>query len=93
VPRLRSVDVDNIAKEFEDMNGKVKQLVAHRGFGFVTAEDGASLFFHMTDAPEFNDLQEGDPVRFEEFLPVPEKGRRAHQVERIPASVPAPEAA
>ena len=65
------------------MNGKVKQLVAHRGFGYVTAEDGGSLFFHMTDAPGFNDLEEDTPISFEEFLPVPEKGRRAINVQKV----------
>ena len=61
--------------------GTIKKVVAHRGFGFITAEDGKEYFFHRgaLQAPlDFDRLVGGERVSFEvEALP---KGPRANQV-------------
>ncbi|MEW4489843.1 cold shock domain-containing protein [Thalassoglobus sp. JC818] len=50
------------------LRGKIKKLVADKGFGFITSEDrGGDLFFHVSaiqDA-EFESLQEGQDVEYE----------------------------
>jgi len=50
------------------MRGTIKKLVADRGFGFITGEDGADYFFHRDDLREGLDLthlKAGDVVSFE----------------------------
>ena len=62
-------------------NGTIKKVVADRGFGFITAEDGKEYFFHRggLQAPlDFDRLNGGEKVEFEvEQSP---KGPRATQV-------------
>lgn len=64
------------------MNGTIKKLVHDRGFGFITAEDGAEYFFHrssLTDGREFDTLRGDEQVAFEvEQSP---KGPRAGRVQ------------
>ena len=48
--------------------GTIKKVVADRGFGFITAEDGKEYFFHRGGliAPlEFDRLVGGERVSFE----------------------------
>jgi CspA family cold shock protein len=57
------------------MTGYIKKLVAERGFGFITAQDGTDVFFHRSQTAEFDELREGDDVSFE--VEANEKGPRA----------------
>lgn len=60
-------------------NGTIKKLVADRGFGFITADDGKDYFFHRSATPEFDRLVGGEQVTFEvEQSP---KGPRAGKVQ------------
>ncbi|CAN5608442.1 MAG: cold shock domain-containing protein [Chloroflexi bacterium] len=48
--------------------GTVKKLVADRGFGFITAEDGKDYFFHrdgLDRSLDFDRLVGGEKVAFE----------------------------
>ena len=60
--------------------GKVKKLVRDRGFGFITAQDGAELFFHRNavQGATFDSLTEGQAVTFD--TEQGEKGPRAANV-------------
>ncbi len=62
-------------------SGTVKKVVADRGFGFITAEDGKEYFFHrsgLQPSLDFDRLVGGERVSFEvEQSP---KGPRAVQV-------------
>ncbi len=61
--------------------GIIKKVVADRGFGFITAEDGKEYFFHRSGLQaslDFDRLVGGERVSFEvEQSP---KGPRAVQV-------------
>ena len=61
--------------------GTVKKVVADRGFGFITAEDGKDYFFHrggLQPSLDFDRLMGGERVSFEiESSP---KGPRAVRV-------------
>lgn len=45
--------------------GKIKKIIAQKGFGFIDAPQG-DLFFHHSEVKEgtFDHLQEGDLVEF-----------------------------
>ncbi len=58
--------------------GTVKKIVADRGFGFISGEDGKEYFFHRSAIPNFDDLRGGERVKFE-TEPSP-KGPRAGRV-------------
>jgi CspA family cold shock protein len=47
--------------------GKIKKLVADRGFGFISAMDGRDIFFHQSSLMDikFETLSEGQEVEFE----------------------------
>lgn len=47
--------------------GKVKRLVADRGFGFIETDRGADLFFHHSEVQQasIEDLQVGQAVEYE----------------------------
>ena len=63
------------------MTGTVKKLVADRGFGFITAEDGSEYFFHRSGVDSslvFEDLVIGGPVNFD--VERSDKGPRAGHV-------------
>jgi len=61
--------------------GTVKKVVADRGFGFITADDGKEYFFHrsgLESSVDFDRLAGGEKVEFEiENSP---KGPRAARV-------------
>ena len=63
--------------------GKVKKLVADRGFGFISDTDGREVFFHQSSLIDarFDSLSEGQDVEFEvEKSP---KGPRAINVKIV----------
>lgn len=67
--------------EPETMTGTVVRLFREKAFGFITSEDGQEFFFHRSAAEAFDQLTEGDAVRF-----VPgqgPKGLRAENIERM----------
>ena len=62
--------------------GIVKKVVAERGFGFITAEDGKDYFFHrsaLAQSLEFDRLAGGEKVEFE--IEQDPKGARANNVQ------------
>jgi CspA family cold shock protein len=75
------------AEEVVVATGTVKKIVADRGFGFITAEDGKEYFFHRSglDASlDFDRLGGGEKVEFEiESSP---KGPRAAKVRAADAA-------
>ena len=62
--------------------GTVKKIVADRGFGFITAEDGKDYFFHrgeLDPSMDFDRLIGGERVQFE--VEASPKGPRAIKVQ------------
>ena len=59
--------------------GKIKKLVADKGFGFIEGERG-DIFFHCSVVKDvaFNDLREGQQVEYNEGRGP--KGPRAEDV-------------
>ena len=47
------------------MKGTVKFFNAHKGFGFIAAEDGKEYFVHQTALAEGVTLNENDEVEFD----------------------------
>jgi CspA family cold shock protein len=47
--------------------GRIKKLIADRGFGFIQTTDRADIFFHSTEVKgvDFASLREGQEVEFE----------------------------
>jgi CspA family cold shock protein len=48
--------------------GTIKKLIADRGFGFITGEDGKDYFFHrqgLSPAMDFDRLVGGEQVSFD----------------------------
>ncbi len=63
------------------MTGTVKKVVAERGFGFISAEDGQEYFFHrsgLDSSLSFENLATDERVSFE--VENSDKGPRARQV-------------
>jgi CspA family cold shock protein len=61
--------------------GTIKKLVADRGFGFITAEDGKEYFFHrdgLDPSLDFDRLAGGERVEFD--IEASPKGPRAAKV-------------
>lgn len=46
--------------------GKIKKIVADKGFGFISADDGQEVFFHHSAVADrqFENLAEGQKVEF-----------------------------
>jgi CspA family cold shock protein len=64
-------------------SGRIKKLVADRGFGFIAADDGVEYFFHrsgLDPSLNFDSFSEGDRVDFE--IEPSQKGPRAYRVRR-----------
>ena len=64
--------------------GTIKKLVRDRGFGFITGQDGAEVFFHRNavQGAAFDSLAEGQAVEFDSEQG--EKGPRAANVRLAP---------
>jgi len=47
--------------------GTIRRLIADRGFGFITSEQGEDLFFHRNELQgvAYHSLREGQQVEFE----------------------------
>ena len=63
------------------MTGSIKKVVPERGFGFITAEDGAEYFFHrsgLDSSLDFDSLSGGEAVSFD--VEKSDKGPRAGRV-------------
>lgn len=61
--------------------GTIKKVVADRGFGFITAEDGKDYFFHRNELDstlDFDRLNGGEKVSFD--VQQSPKGPRATRV-------------
>jgi CspA family cold shock protein len=64
--------------------GTVKKLVADRGFGFITADDGKDYFFHrdgLEPSVDFDRLVGGEKVTFE--VQESPRGPRATRVQTV----------
>jgi CspA family cold shock protein len=62
-------------------SGTIKKVVADRGFGFITAEDGKDYFFHRNELDstlDFDRLNGGERVSFD--VQQSPKGPRATRV-------------
>ena len=46
------------------MKGTVKFFNTQKGFGFITGEDEADYFFHVTELPEGSEVDQGAEVEF-----------------------------
>lgn len=55
-----------LGKKAVGLKGKIKHLVPHRGFGFISGENGKEVFFHRSvlRGGDFDALQEGTRVQF-----------------------------
>ena len=64
-------------------NGTVKWFNESKGFGFITAEDGADVFVHFSAIQDkgFKTLAEGQAVSFD-IVEGP-KGPKAENVEKL----------
>ena len=64
--------------------GRVKKLLRDRGFGFITVQDGAEVFFHRNavQGAAFDSMTEGQAVTFDNEQG--EKGPRAANVRIAP---------
>ena len=66
-------------------SGTIKKLIAERGFGFVTSDDGKDSFFHRSGVDSafgFDGLRIGQPVSFS--IEASPKGPRAVHVRPAP---------
>jgi len=64
--------------------GKIKKVIEGKGYGFIKAEDGKEIFFHMSGLQgfDFKDLKEGDPVEFDVEKDKRGRGFRALNIRR-----------
>ena len=67
--------------------GKIKKLVADKGFGFISTDGGQEVFFHHSSVADrqFDNLSEGQKVEFaiEQGGNNKGKGPRASSVEPL----------
>jgi CspA family cold shock protein len=65
--------------------GKIKKLIRDRGFGFITAQDGAEVFFHRNavQGGAFDSLTEGQTVEFD-----PERGDKGPRAANVKIAAP-----
>lgn len=65
------------------MKGRIKRIVRDRGFGFISAEDGQEVFFHMSGlvGMDINTLAEGQQVEFQ--VKRTAKGPRAEDIRSL----------
>lgn len=61
--------------------GIVRKVIADRGYGFITGEDGKDYFFHrdgLASSLQFDRMTEGERVEFD--LQASQRGPRAVNV-------------
>jgi len=65
--------------------GVIKKIVSDRGFGFISGEGGADVFFHHSSVTEgpFDDLKEGQTVDYVLDDERRDKGPRASSVKLV----------
>lgn len=63
-----------------DHIGHVARIFYEEGYGFITKEDGTEYYFHLDNVvnPSFDQLQEGDEVKF-----IEEMGAEGPQAKRV----------
>ncbi len=63
------------------MIGKIRRLIADRAFGFIAGNGRKDVFFHASQAADFDALTEGQQVEYE---PVESpKGPQAQNVRAV----------
>lgn len=62
------------------MKGTIKFFNETKGYGFITAEDGSSVFVHKSAVAEGLNLRENDSVTFE--VEKGDKGLKASNVQK-----------
>jgi cold shock protein len=82
----RTVQTDRVREDVEVnvATGTIKKVVADRGFGFITADDGKDYFFHRSGIEaslDFDRLVGGEQVEFE--IEQSPKGPRAARVRAV----------
>lgn len=65
------------------MNGTIKKFMSDKGFGFIAAEDGSEVFFHVSSLQpaDAQAVREGQAVEFR--LGQGPKGKRAEDVRLV----------
>ncbi len=65
--------------------GKIKNLIKDKNYGFIRADDGREIFFHMSDLHDvdFKDLKEGDTMEFDVEKDPRGRGPKAVHVRRV----------
>jgi cold shock protein len=64
--------------------GKIKKVIEGKGYGFIKADDGREIFFHMSALRglELKDIKEEDSVEFDVEKDKQGRGLRAVNVRR-----------
>jgi len=64
--------------------GKIKKIVADRGFGFISGDQG-DIFFHLSSVENatFEELHEGQAVEFELADPSTDRGGKGPRAARV----------
>ncbi len=64
--------------------GKIKKVIQGKGYGFIRADDGREIFFHISGLQglDFKDLKEGDLMEFDVKMDIGVRGLRAVSVRR-----------
>lgn len=47
------------------MIGKIRRLIADRGFGFIARDGRKDVFFHASQTADFDSLTEGQQIEYE----------------------------
>ncbi len=66
-------------------SGRIKKVIEDRGYGFIRADDGREIFFHMTELHDVDikDLKEGDQMEFDVEKDPRGRGPKAVHVRRV----------
>ena len=66
-------------------SGRIKKVIEDKGYGFIRADYGREIFFHMTDLHDVDikDLKEGDPMEFDVEKDPRGRGPKAVHVRRV----------
>ena len=64
--------------------GKIRKVMEGKGYGFIKADDGREIFFHMSALKglDFKDIKEEDSVEFDVEKDQRGRGLRAVNVRR-----------